>query len=113
MVNSDQTNGYEEIAQRFLSARNPLIGAATVRDWSVSLPPNSAVLDLGCGSGIPVSQSVIAQGHTVYGIDASPTMIAAYRKNFPAAHAQCAAVEDSDFFGRSFDAIVAWGFLFC
>jgi SAM-dependent methyltransferase len=48
----------------------------------------------------------------VYGIDASPTMIAAYRKNFPAAHAQCAAVEDSDFFGRSFDAIVAWGFLF-
>jgi SAM-dependent methyltransferase len=39
-------------------------------------------------------------------------MIAAFRERFPDACTQCGAVEESDFFDRTFDAIVAWGFLF-
>jgi 2-polyprenyl-3-methyl-5-hydroxy-6-metoxy-1,4-benzoquinol methylase len=33
------------------------------------------VLDLGCGTGIPNSKILIDEGMTVYGIDASPTMV--------------------------------------
>ena len=39
-------------------------------------------------------------------------LTAEFRANFPTAPVQCAAVEDSDFFGRSFDGVVAWGLFF-
>jgi hypothetical protein len=39
-------------------------------------------------------------------------MTAEFRVNFPTAPVQCAAVEDSDFFGRTFDGVVAWGLFF-
>lgn len=39
-------------------------------------------------------------------------MLAAFRTRFPDAIAECSAVEDSEFFGRSFDAVVAWGLMF-
>lgn len=39
-------------------------------------------------------------------------MIAASRERFPDAHVECPAVEDSTFFGRTFDGVVAWGLMF-
>jgi len=39
-------------------------------------------------------------------------MISSFQRRFPKAHAQCASVEESDFFGRTFDGVVAWGLLF-
>jgi SAM-dependent methyltransferase len=55
---------------------------------------------------------LIEEGFHVFGVDASAKLIAAFRERVPGAHAQCAAVEDSGFFDRSFDAIVAWGLMF-
>jgi SAM-dependent methyltransferase len=92
--------------------RNPRIGASTVREWSQGLPPGSSILDLGCGHGVPISQVLTEERFSVYGIDASPTLIGAFRKRFPGAHAECSTVEDSEFFRRSFDGVVAWGLMF-
>jgi SAM-dependent methyltransferase len=55
---------------------------------------------------------LIDEGFTVYGIDASAKMIEAFRQRFPDAHAECSTVEGSDFFRRTFDAVVAWGLMF-
>jgi 2-polyprenyl-3-methyl-5-hydroxy-6-metoxy-1,4-benzoquinol methylase len=109
---TDKSNGYQGIAEHFLRARNPRIGPANVREWCRTLIPGCAVLDLGCGFGVPISQVLIEEGFDVFGVDASAKLIAEFRKRFPSAHAQCCAVEDSDFFGRTFDAIIAWGLLF-
>jgi SAM-dependent methyltransferase len=108
----DKSNGYEEVATAFMSQRNPRIGSATVREWSYGLPRHCSILDLGCGHGVPISQVLIREGFAVYGVDASPKMIAAFRQRFPSVFAQCAAVEDSEFFGRTFDGIIAWGLIF-
>lgn len=70
------------------------------------------MLDLGCGHGLPISQALITAGLVVYGVDASPRMIAAFRAKFRGVQAECNAVEDSHFFGRRFDGIVAWGLMF-
>jgi cyclopropane fatty-acyl-phospholipid synthase-like methyltransferase len=83
-----------------------------VADWSRMLPGGSTVLDLGCGTGVPISQALIERGFSVYGVDASPTMVAAFRARFPTVPVECAATEDSDFFGRTFDGVVAWGLFF-
>ncbi|SPE22439.1 Methyltransferase type 11 [Acidobacteriia bacterium SbA2] len=108
----DKSNGYEQIAQTFMRARNPRIGPATVRQWSKTLPRGIAILDLGCGYGVPISQALIDEGFAVWGVDASPSLLAAFRVRFPNAPAECAAAEESEFFRRTFDAIVAWGLMF-
>lgn len=108
----DKSNGYEKMAEHFIAVRNPRIGEATVRRWSRQLAPHTAILDLGCGHGVPISQVLIEEGFEVYGVDASAKMIAAFRRRLAAAHAECCAVEESNFFGRKFDAIIAWGLIF-
>jgi SAM-dependent methyltransferase len=108
----DKSNGYEQIAEHFMCARNPRIGPAMVREWSRTLPPGTAILDLGCGHGNPISQALSDEGFVIYGVDASATLITAFRERFPQARSECAAAEDSEFFCRTFDGIVAWGLMF-
>jgi SAM-dependent methyltransferase len=111
----DSSNGYEHIAQHFLAGRGRAanaIGAAEVRAWARSLPPGATVLDLGSGSGLPLTNVLIDEGLTVYGVDASPTLVAAFRTNLPGVAVACESVEESSFFDRPFDAVLAWGLWF-
>ncbi|MBX2992393.1 MAG: class I SAM-dependent methyltransferase [Bacteroidetes bacterium] len=109
----DGSNGYEAVAEDFMSHRaGSTIGVATVRQWAKFLPPGGAVLDLGCGHGVPVSQTLVDEGFRVYGVDASAAMISAFRARFPNAPAEQNKVEDSRFFGLRFDGVIAWGLMF-
>ena len=108
----DKSNGYEQLAETYIQARNRSIGRATVREWSMTLPAGSSILDLGCGHGVPISEVLINDGLAVYGVDASPRLINLFREHFPKAQAECSAVEDSEFFHRTFDAAIAWGLMF-
>ncbi|MEU4199794.1 class I SAM-dependent methyltransferase [Streptomyces sp. NPDC045470] len=50
-----------------------------------ALPPGSRVLDVGCGTGLPTARQLTDAGHTVVGVDLSPSMVALARDNVPAA----------------------------
>jgi SAM-dependent methyltransferase len=52
------------------------------------------------------------EGCAVYGVDASASLAAAFRHRFPQAQVVCEPVEESEFFGRKYDGIVAVGLLF-
>lgn len=114
----DGSNGYEGIADIYVAGRGtrPLvgdaIGAATVRAWAQAFPPGATVLDLGSGPGEPSTRILHEAGLTAYAVDASPTMVAAFRDRFPGAQIERNTVESSDFFGRTFDGVIAWGLLF-
>jgi len=111
----DKSNGYEHHSATFIRCRSKGIngvGASSVRQWARLLPPNATVLDVGCGAGDPISKALIDEGLTVYGIDASPSMVEIFQQNFPDNPVACEAVEDSSFFNRQFDAIIAWGLMF-
>ena len=111
-------NGYERIADAFLARRGNAatasigVGVRQVRAWARSLPPRATVLDLGCGPGLPITKVLVDEGLIVYGVDASPTFVAAFRKNLPGVTVACESVEKSVFFNRSFDAVLAWGLWF-
>ena len=107
----DPSHGYEGIAHRFLQARS-LTGAATVRAWAEGLPRGGRVLDLGCGSGEPVTRVLAEAGLDVYAIDASPTLVQVFRDKLPEVPVRCEDVLTSDFFGLTYDAIVAIGLVF-
>jgi methylase of polypeptide subunit release factors len=80
---TDRSNGYESRAHEFMVQRRPHIGVATVRDWARNLPSGGSVLDLGCGHGVPNAQLLLALGLLVHGVDASPTLAAAFEERFP------------------------------
>jgi 2-polyprenyl-3-methyl-5-hydroxy-6-metoxy-1,4-benzoquinol methylase len=109
----DASNGYEALASEFIKRRGESnLGVATVRKWAHTLPPGAVILDLGCGHGDPLAVSLIDDGYEIYGIDASPTLVAAFQRRLPQAHVTCEAVEDSSLFARSFDAVLAVGLIF-
>lgn len=112
---ADPTFGYERHAAEFITRRNrpgAAIGAAEVRAWARDLPRDAAVLDVACGSGLPITRALVEEGHQVFALDASPAMVAAFRANFPRLPVACEPVETTTFFDRSFDGIVAWGLVF-
>ena len=112
----DRSNGYEGVAAEFLAGRGSAhssgIGVEMVRRWAATLRRGATVIDLGCGSGIPITRELISEGLDVYALDAAPSMVEAFRRNFPGVPVVCEAVEDSRFFGRKFDAVLAWGVMF-
>jgi 2-polyprenyl-3-methyl-5-hydroxy-6-metoxy-1,4-benzoquinol methylase len=111
-LSRSRSAGYNAIAEEFIRCRNPTIGVAVLRAWARNLPPGAAVLDLGCGHGIPISQVLIEEGFELYGVDASPVLVKEFRQRFPDTPVACEAVEESAFFGRTFDGVVAWGLVF-
>ena len=112
-MKNDPTNGYEAIARDFMAyRRTSLIGVEPVRLWAKTLVPKVTILDLGCGNGIPITEALVKDGYRLYGIDASPTLVASYREHFLGQTVACEAVETSDFFDRKFDGVVAWGLIF-
>ena len=110
---NDQSNGYEGLAEQFISGRQRSnIGAATVAQWARTLSPQSTVIDLACGVGIPITRVLVQAGHDVHAIDASPSMVRGFAERFPQVPVACEAIEHSTFFDRTFDAAVAWGVMF-
>ena len=83
----DRSNSYEAVASEFAERREQSsIGVATVRAWARSLPSGASILDLGCGHGVPISMALMNDGFVIYGVDASPSLTAAFRRQFPYAH---------------------------
>lgn len=113
MVEDDTANGYEVFATDYMARRDQSrIGVATVRKWAQSLEPGTAILDLGCGHGVPISRALLDAGFAVHGVDASPTMAEAFSGHCPEAAIICEPVEKSRFFDRKFDAVLASGLMF-
>jgi SAM-dependent methyltransferase len=112
----DRSSGYEGVSAEFLarrgSGRSTGVGVNAVRQWARTLPRGAAVIDLGCGPGFPITEVLVAEGLTVFGVDAAPSFVQAFRRNLPDTPVVCEPVQESRFFDRTFDAVLAWGLMF-
>ena len=99
-------DGYDRCAQRYADSRlekpPPELALLTEK-----LPPGAAVLDIGCGCGLPVCRE-LARHAGVTGIDISPAMIALARRNVPAGTFACGDIMNAEFPDSSFDAVTAF-----
>ncbi len=107
----DTSNGYEEHADTFMRWRHPHIGQSVAREWAREFRRGATVLELGCGDGV-ISEVLVDAGLTLYAVDASPTLLRAFGERFPAAEIECATVEQSTYFDRTFDGVIAVGLMF-
>ena len=76
-----------------------------------ALPSGAAVLDIGCGSGSPVAQHMVACGLRVTGIDASPTLVSLCRERLPDQEWIVADMRSLQL-GRRFAGVLAWDSFF-
>lgn len=111
-MTTDYSAGWEAVSDQFMAIRSQ-VGAALVRSWAKDrLARSAAILDIGCGSGVPIAQSLVNDGFSVWGVDASPSLISAYRLNLPNMPAVCEPAQDSSFFDRNFVGAVSIGLIF-
>src|SRR6201993_5526695 len=108
---ADKSNGYEEHAETFMRWRHSGIGQDVAREWAQEFKRGAAVLELGCGDGV-ISQVLVEAALTLYGLDASPSLLRAFRERFPDVEVECAAAEESAYFDRTFDGVIAVGLIF-
>jgi SAM-dependent methyltransferase len=69
------------------------------------LPRGAAVLDIGCGGGVPVT-SELAKTCRVTGVDISPVQVILAERNVPSGHFLCGDVMAMTFPEASFNAVV-------
>ena len=114
----DGSSGYEAIADIYIAGRGTRarvgdsVGAAVVKAWADAFPPGATVLDLGSGPGDPSTRILQEAGLSTFAVDASPTMVAAFRERFPGVPIERNTVQASEFFNRTFSGVLAWGLLF-
>lgn len=71
----------------------------------------ATVLDLGCGSGVPLARALAVAGLTVTGVDSSPTMIELFNENVPRGRGRVADMRTLALDER-FAGIIAWDSFF-
>lgn len=76
-----------------------------VDELSSRLNPQSDLLDLGCGCGVPVTR-ILSEQHIVTGVDLSPVQIGRAEHLVPKAKFICADMCDMEFLPNSFDAVL-------
>ena len=101
--------GYDAVSVRYDQEYH---GATKYQTWLSqlrdALPPSGTVLDLGCGSGLPVSLNLAQAGFEVTGVDISDVQISRARELVPQANFIRADATEVEFASESFDAVVSF-----
>ena len=103
-------SGYDLMAEQYLATKNredPLALTA-LEDLAVLLPREAAVLDLGCGAGVPVTRWLSDKGFAVTGVDVSARQLELARNYVPEATFIKADMTEVTFAPGSLDAVVAF-----
>ena len=102
--------GYDRVAEQYLSTKDPEdpTTLAALEDLARGLPSTAAVLDLGCGAGIPVTCWLAHRGYAVTGVDVSARQLDLAQRYVPEASFIKADMTDLSFEPESFDAVVAF-----
>lgn len=106
--------GYDKISHTYrgddIDRNDPDIAAYVpwVNEQIALVPAGGAVLDLGCGNGVPVARLLDQAGFAVTGVDISPVQIGRAQASIPAARFVCADMTALEFPAQAFAAIISF-----
>ncbi|MFV0624723.1 class I SAM-dependent DNA methyltransferase [Sphingomonas sp. ac-8] len=88
-----------------------LVERAWLDRFCALLPEGGTVLDIGCGSGLPIGREIVRRGYDLLGVDGTPTMLALFRRNLPGTQARRMDMRRLAL-GRRFCGLLAWDSFF-
>jgi ubiquinone/menaquinone biosynthesis C-methylase UbiE len=102
--------GYDRVAESYLATKDPEdpTTLAALDGLAAAIPPDAAVLDLGCGAGVPATRWLAARGFALTGVDISTRQLELARQLVPAADFIKSDMMALDLPPDSFDAVVAF-----
>lgn len=104
--------GYNNCANTYSENRDLFSNNEYLEDLEKRLTPTSNILDLGCGSGIPIDKYFLDKGHRITGIDISEEQIKLARENLPSGSFFVGDMSAIDYPPNSFDAVVSFYAIF-
>jgi len=96
---------WERVADTF-AKREPIEVSKSFEFFCNELSQKARVLDVGCGTGVPLAIFLVEYGYRVVGVDISSRMIQLARKNVPQAIFQELSMTDLAY-DQEFDGVVA------
>jgi 2-polyprenyl-3-methyl-5-hydroxy-6-metoxy-1,4-benzoquinol methylase len=99
--------GNNRIAEAYCGKRDIFDNRAQIEEFISYLPEKGIVLDIGCGGGVPVLQTLARRGFVVKGIDFSKGMLEIAKRNVPGAELVLGDVTKVDFDEASLDGIIS------
>jgi SAM-dependent methyltransferase len=103
-------DGYDRIAERYCAWASQVRQEERAKYMAVlldTLPVGAAVLELGCGAGLPTTRQLAAR-FNVTGVDLSARQVALAQHNVPTATFLHADMTQLDLSPMSFDAVAAF-----
>lgn len=102
--------GYDRVAEQYLATKDPQDPqiSSALEEMTRNLPPGAAVLDLGCGAGIPATLWLAQRGFDVTGVDLSGKQLDLARELVPGAAFLKADMTELGFGPGTFGAVVAF-----
>lgn len=104
--------GYNQCAKNYADNRDLFKNQKYLEDLARELPAGAKILDIGCGSGIPIDKFLFEKGFKVIGVDISEEMISLAKKNLPGNEYLVKDMAEIDFPVNSFDAVVSFYAIF-
>lgn len=105
-------NSYNRIIAHWIKARNNSIVNKPIIDFANKISSNGNILDIGCGTGLPISKYFSEHNFSIIGIDTSDKMLEIAKSN---------EIKNTQFLlcnfynfdsNERFDGIIAWDSLF-
>lgn len=85
MSNDLVRSGYNKVAENYSSQRDQFKNDKYLERLVELLMPGSTILDIGCGSGVPIDKYLADKGFKVMGIDISEKQVGLAKNNVPEA----------------------------
>jgi ubiquinone/menaquinone biosynthesis C-methylase UbiE len=110
-MSNDNEKSYDKIANQFSANRKQSKVNKLVIEFGTLLRTGDSILDVGCGTGVPIARYLADRGFKITGIDISSKLLVEARKNVPEGIFFKSDVIDLRT-EEKFEGIVAWDSLF-
>jgi ubiquinone/menaquinone biosynthesis C-methylase UbiE len=101
-------DGYDKIGECYLAARQEGGDVALLPELARRLRPGAAVLDAGCGAGVPVMRNLMGVGLSLVGLDLAKTQLSLAQPRIPDASLVQGDLSILPFRDGSFDGLVSY-----